>query len=138
MRNAIELAMAAIALASLGLGVAVAAPGDLAGHGTAARSPALQRSVDQAVARTLARTWATPLKADQLAVTAVDQQHAVFNSAAQPQLRYHSNGDTFEWMAHNCNAPNDKQSNHLQRRHNHDILCFPCARVAPSARSLLT
>ena len=75
MRNAIELAMAAmaaIALASLGLGVAVAAPGDLAGHSTAARSPALQRSVDQAVARTLARTWATPLKADQLAVTAVD------------------------------------------------------------------
>ena len=72
MRNAIELIIAAIALSSLGLGVAVAAPGDLAGHGTAARSPALQRSVDQAVARTLARTWASPLKADQLAVTAVD------------------------------------------------------------------
>ena len=71
MRNAIELLMAAIALACLGM-TSMAAEPDLAGHTLASHSLALQRSVDQAVAKTLARTWSPPLQAQQLAVTAVD------------------------------------------------------------------
>ncbi len=71
MRNAIELLMAAIALACLGM-TSMAAEPDLAGHTSASHSLALQRSVDQAVAKTLARTWSPPLQAQQLAVTAVD------------------------------------------------------------------
>ena len=71
MRSAIELLMAAIALACLGM-TSMAAEPDLAGHTSASHSLALQRSVDNAVAKTLARTWNPPLQAQQLAVTAVD------------------------------------------------------------------
>jgi len=71
MRNAIELLMAAIALACLGM-TSMAAEPDLAGHTLASHSLALQRSVDNAVAKTLPRTWSPPLQAQQLAVTAVD------------------------------------------------------------------
>jgi beta-lactamase class A len=77
MNGAIDLVMAGMALACLGLGTAFAAPGDLAGgdlagHGTASRSPALQRTVDQAVSRALKQPWNPPLKPEHLAVTAVD------------------------------------------------------------------
>lgn len=71
MKNAIELVLAGIALACLGT-ASVAAQSNLAGHESATHSPALQQSVDRAVAQTLARSWTLPLQASQLAVTAVD------------------------------------------------------------------
>jgi len=71
MKRAIELFMAGIASACLGI-TPLAAQSGLAGHASAVHSPALQRSVDRAVAQTLERTWNPPLQASQLAVSAVD------------------------------------------------------------------
>lgn len=71
MKNAIELVMAVVALACVGM-TSIAAQTDLAGHPSALHSPTLQRSVEQAVGKTLARTWNPPLQTQQLAVTAVD------------------------------------------------------------------
>ena len=81
MRNAIELLMAAIALACLGM-TSMAAEPDLAGHTSASHSLALQRSVDNAVAKTLARTWNPPLQAQRLAVSdAIRVAHSIADRA---------------------------------------------------------
>ena len=77
MRSAIELVLAGITLAclgaaSIGATPARAAEATLAGHPVATPSQGLQKSVDRTVERILARKWATPLKPEQLAVTAVD------------------------------------------------------------------